>query len=392
MTSGAGEWRIGVGRQQDEAAVRAEQGAQRDRGLAGDEPAEEIETRVHREAHRAARQRDVDGGASPVHRQGPLGRSTLCVVDDERHLQREGGAVLRLAQLAAQPVAVAVDAHADVAQGQARGAGAVGPLAEEAVQVAVARRREGVAQVGEARDAEAVVGVETAQPGDEGRIAQFAAQHVEHHHRLAVADRLGGRAVAAAKGADREVARGVDIVHVGLQGVAAVVCTLTLALAQQVVGEVGREALAPVAARVVDVDAVSPPIVEDLVRIGGVQDEGQADDLRAEQRERRHAVAALPEILDQGELGVGIGADQAVVEGEIVGRGREVALGQGRVGRAQVDLGLGHRCRAGVAGEGRGDQVDLVLRVSFVPGDAHPVGGLGDLRAGTLRDRQPAAR
>ncbi|MCK7523814.1 MAG: hypothetical protein MZV64_42430 [Ignavibacteriales bacterium] len=97
------------------------------------------------------------------------------------------------------------------------------------------------------------------------------------------------------------------------------------------VGEVGRRApRTSCRVAVVDEDRVAPPVVQDLVRVGRVEDEREADDLRAEQREGRHPVARLPEVLDQRELAVRVRADQAAVHLEVLRRRREVLRGERR--------------------------------------------------------------
>src|SRR3569832_1836705 len=86
------------------------------------------------------------------------------------------------------------------------------------------------------------------------------------------------------------------------------------------IGEIGGEALRPVAAVCVDVYAVAPPVVQYLVRKRAVQDERQADHTRPEQRERRHAVTRLPIVFHEREFAVRIGAEQAAGGGGGGGR------------------------------------------------------------------------
>ncbi len=65
----------------------------------------------------------------------------------------------------------------------------------------------------------------------------------------------------------------------------------------EVVGEIGGQSLAPVPACKVDEYAVAPPVVQELMRVGRMQDERKPDDLLAQEREGRHAVSGLPEVL-----------------------------------------------------------------------------------------------
>ena len=117
------------------------------------------------------------------------------------------------------------------------------------------------------------------------------------------------------------------------------------------------------------------------MRVGDVQDERQADDLRPEQRERGHAVPGLPEVLDRGPLAVGVGTDEPVVHLEVLRRRREIALGERGVVRAQEDFGLdgGIAGIAGIAGmadrphrsavapQRAADEIDLVERPARSP-------------------------
>jgi hypothetical protein len=169
---------------------------------------------------------------------------------------------------------------------------------------------EGLAQLGPAGHPEQVVLVEAANAGKEGGVPQPAAQHVEGHQGLAVAHGLARLAVAAAEFGEGEVPFRRYMVGVTLQAVAPVVGPMPRLFLEQVVGEVGGEPLGPVALGVVDIDAVAPPVMQDFVGKGAVDDEGEADDPAAQQGEGGHAVAALPEALHQGELGVGVGADE----------------------------------------------------------------------------------
>ncbi len=164
---------------------------------------------------------------------------------------------------------------------------------------------------------------------------------MDDHHRLRVSDRLRGEVLAFTEEPQGRVLPLAHVVEVVLQRGPPVVARLlgALALLVEVVGAVGREPLAPVAARVVDEDAVSPPVVEDLVAVGGVEDEGQADHLIAEERERGHSESGLPEVLDEGELRERIGPDPLAVEIEVPLRPVDVAGAGRRVG-VRVGEGL----------------------------------------------------
>ena len=105
-------------------------------------------------------------------------------------------------------------------------------------------------------------------------------------------------------------------------------CTTAALLLDQVIRQIRRESLAPVAAGIVDVDAITPPVVQDLVGIGRMNDERKPNDPRAQEGERRQAVARLPEILHQRELGVRVWPDESAVEFHVARRGFQVTIGE----------------------------------------------------------------
>ena len=251
-------------------------------------------------------------------------------------------------------------------------------------------------EVGKTCAAKAKVGVEAPQPGDEGVVADAIAQHVEQHQGLAVSDRLGRRAVAAAETGEREVAPGGGVVAVLLQGLLAVLDRLPLLLLDQVVGEIGRQPLAPVAGGEIDEHAVAPPVVQDLVRVRRVDDERQPDYARAEQRERRHAEARFPEVLDQRELAVGIRAEQLFVHPEVAAGGLEILAGERRIRLAQQNQRVGRTRgavdRLAVLGERARDQVDFLLPRGFAPALAHARAARVARLAQALAERAPASR
>ena len=294
----------------------------------------------------------------------------LGAVDRNRHLQHVGFASLLLGQGERQSMAIARTLDRNGAERQFGRAGAQHPLVEESAQLAIADGLEGDADVVERGAPESVVAIEALHPAHESLVADHAAQHVPGHGRLAVADRLRRGVVARAEFREREILADADVVGIGLQRGSAVFIALASLFGNQVVGHVGGQSLAPVARFEVDEDAVAPPVVQQLVRVGGMQDEGEADDLRAEQGERRHAVAGFPEILDQRELRVRVGADQLSVHLKVLGRGFQIAIGERIVLFAQE----GHRLDcAGVEfvfGEGGGDDVDFLGRRVHHPGIA----------------------
>ena len=86
---------------------------------------------------------------------------------------------------------------------------------------------------------------------------------------------------------------------------------------------------------------------------------GKANHLGPEQREGGHAVAGLPEVLDQGEFSVRIGSDQAAVHFQVLRGGIEVFAGQRLIGFAQQHECLHCAGRIGVADQRTAHNIDL---------------------------------
>src|SRR5262249_6905232 len=161
---------------------------------------------------------------------------------------------------------------------------------------------ETLSDIVERRPPKAVVAVERLQRPDEQRIADLLAQHVPNHRGLAVANGFRDGIVAALETRRWEGVLGRDEGRGPVQDGATMLGALAALLGDEVVGKISGQAFTPVATRKVDEYAVAPPVVQQLMRIRGMQDEWKPDDLLAQERERRHAVAGLPEVLHQSEL------------------------------------------------------------------------------------------
>src|SRR5690606_5242692 len=148
------------------------------------------------------------------------------------------------------------------------------------------------------------VAIELPEPVPERVVAESAAHLMEDHHRLGIADRLRGEVVSFPESRQRDVFAFRDVVEIALERVPSILARRlgTLLLLVRVIRAVGGETFTPVAFLDVHEDAVSPPIVQDLVPVRGVEDERESDDAIAEEGERRHPEPGLPEILDQSEL------------------------------------------------------------------------------------------
>src|SRR5581483_3580947 len=147
-----------------------------------------------------------------------------------------------------------------------RSAGACEPLGEKRFEVATRSRLEGVFQVRPRGDVKTLRAPEVAQRRFEGLRAEHLAQQEKHHRRLAITDDLRRRVGARAKRGQRLVLPGRDGADVAQPRQARLARRrFALALAVRVIGHEGGEPLGPVAARVVHVHAVAPPVVQYLV-------------------------------------------------------------------------------------------------------------------------------
>ena len=362
LAPGLGETRIdGRARRahHDQPLLGAERLRQRRRDFERAQPAIDLKLRIDLDALRGPFQVEADVDARPVgrHRNGS-GLDALVGRDDDGNIEREQTPALHLGEREIDVRAAAGGA----VELEFRRSDALDPLIEERPQVEARHRLKAVADVVEGRLAKPVVAVERLQALDELRVAELLAQHVEDHGGPPVADGFGDGVMAAHEARQREVVLRRDVVRDPLQDGAAMVGTLAALLGDEMVGEVGGQPLAPVAAREVDEDAVAPPVVQQFMRIRSVQDERKPDDLLAQQREGRHAVAGLPKILHQGELGIRIGPKEAAIHLEVLRRGVEVTVRQRLVGLAQERHGLHGAGVLGIFGEWRGDQVHLFGR------------------------------
>jgi hypothetical protein len=241
------------------------------------------------------------------------------------------------------------------------------PVREESGEVAAARYLHRLLEVGERGALALEITVEPRNPLAKRVVSDRQAQHVIRHQRLAVADRLSRGALARAERGEREVAAVLDVVAVLLQRRAAVLVAGPPLLGDEVVRHVGRQSLAPVTGTIVDEDRIPPPVVEDFVRVGRVDDEREPDDLAAEQRECGHAVARLPEVLDEGELPVGVRPDELTVHLEVLRRRCQVLRRRRVVSVMQVDERLDRTGDVAPDVQRAADEVDLVHRPARLP-------------------------
>ena len=240
-------------------------------------------------------------------------------------------------------------------------------MREERLQVEAGDLGEQFGDAGEADALEAIVGVQPPQAFEKQLVAEFDPQHVPEHEGLAIAHRLRCRRAARGELGQREIGFLGDIIAIARQHVLAVFGAAAVHFAEQVVGQIGRQPFAPVAAFVVWINAVAPPVVQQFMGVGRFEDEGETDHPGAEQGERGHAVAGFPEVLHQRELGEGIFAEQGLVKLQIAFGGVEIADRQIGIGRAQVGQGFDVAGHLRILGELRGDQMDFLHRVGAAP-------------------------
>ena len=170
-------------------------------------------------------------------------------------------------------------------------------------------------------------------------------------------------------------------------------------LGEQMVGEIGGQTLAPVSACRSDENAVAPPIVQQFVRIGRGQNKRKPDDLLAQQRKRRHAVAGFPKILHKGEFGIRVRAQKIAIHIQILRRGVEITLRQRRIGFAQERVGFHRAGVLGIFRKGCGDEMHLFGRRRHRPPFRKPSPACGGRQGGgrcgrafALADRFPPCR
>ena len=108
-----------------------------------------------------------------------------------------------------------------------------------------------------------------------------------------------------------------------------------LNLLHQMVGQVGREPLTPISARWAWIDAVAPPVVKNFVRVGAIENEGQAHHPWPEQRERWHTEPRFPAILDHAECRVGVRSEELLEPGDVLSAFFEIAPAQGGIGLSE---------------------------------------------------------
>ena len=243
-----------------------------------------------------------------------------------------------------------------------RRSGILDPLIEERPQIETGNRLETSSDVVEGRQMKAVLTVELPQRPNELRVADLLAQHVPDHGGLPVADGFGDGIMAALETRGRKVILRRDVVRDPLQDRTAMIGALAALFSDEMVGEIGGQTLTPVPARKVDEYAITPPVVQQFMGVRRVQNKRKPDDLLAQEREGRHAVARLPEILHQGELGIGIRAQKAPIHIQVLRRRLEVTIRQRLIGRAQKGQRF-HRARIpGIFREWRGNQMHLLGR------------------------------
>ena len=208
-------------------------------------------------------------------------------------------------------------------------AGSIEPLREEHRQAAPALLLERPAQIVPAGAAEPVLAPEPPQARVEAVRAEQIAQHQEHVRRLVVADDLRGAVTARGELAQGEVLARRDGGKVaqpvqphGTRGL----CALLLLV--EVVGHEGRQPLAPVAALVVDVHAVAPPVVQHLVPQRGGLDERQPQHVDPKIGQRGHAEPGWQGAGHHAELAEGVGADLIAVQADVAFHRLQVLVGE----------------------------------------------------------------
>jgi len=158
-----------------------------------------------------------------------------------------------------------------------------------------------------------------------------------------------------------------NIVTVFLERIAPIFNAASALLLDQMVSQVDGETFAPVAAFIVDENRIAPPVVQYFMRIRGVQDKREADHLRSQQGERRHAVAGFPEIFNQGEFFVRIPPDQLPVHFDIAGGSVEIFSGQRFITLMKIDQNLNRAGRVAFNDQRTTEKIHLFQHAAGVP-------------------------
>ena len=166
-----------------------------------------------------------------------------------------------------------------------------------------------------------------AEPGLQFGEQQGSPVVADGPHRLG----LGLTVIGRGEGRQRDDVVVVDVIEVGDDPLLAVRRRLAPVGAIGMIGEIGREAFAPVAPGRRDLDAVAEPGVEDFMAERGLADEGQPQDLPPHQGEGRQAEPGRQPVGDDNVMVVGEGADLLLVALQVAG-------GRFQIGRGQFPL------------------------------------------------------
>ena len=177
----------------------------------------------------------------------------------------------------------------------------------------------------------------------EGLLTHLAAEHVEDHRPLVVADRALNALVLRVEGHQRDLSVRLHLYGVPLEGAASPGASgsrALVALTQVVVGAICRQRFGPVTRAGPGEDVVAPPGVDDFVievaRTERIFPPG--DNARAHQGQARHRQAAGEEVLNDVEFREGVRAQKLAVEGDVAGSslkvlGRELVRAGQKIGR-----------------------------------------------------------
>ncbi len=136
---------------------------------------------------------------------------------------------------------------------------------------------------------------------------------------------------------------------------------------EQVVRQISRQAFAPVTGRIVGIDTIPPPVMQQFMRVRRLKNKWEADYSGAQQGEGRHTETGFPEIFHQRKFGKWIVSEQRFVQRQVTSRCIEILRSKVSVRVSQIRTGLDPPGRLSVVRELRRNQIDFFLRMLSLP-------------------------
>ena len=136
---------------------------------------------------------------------------------------------------------------------------------------------------------------------------------------------------------------------------------------EQVVRQISRQAFAPVAGRIVGIDTIPPPVMQQFMRVRRLENKWKPDYSGAQQGEGRHTETGFPEIFHQRKFGKRIVSEHRFVQRQVTSRCIEILSGKVSVRVSQIRTSLNSPGRLSVMREFSCNQIDFFLRMLSLP-------------------------